>query len=179
MKRYWLRPEELLLAAQNFVGGGAPLALGMEGQTMQRDNKSTGFPTVLVAANDRSVRLAFAAELQQEHCLVLSAANADEALQIVVSHSRRIHVLLVDLDMDGIALAARLSRYRCQLQVVLFSEERENTRGALPLEEALPKVRSLLGIGQGGNTSISLPVHHASKPADVHEIRRMTAKIAC
>ncbi len=144
---------------------------------MQRDRPSD-FPTVLVAANDRGTGLAFTARLEQEHCLVLAARNANEALQFVISHSRPIHVLLIDLEMDGIEVAARLGRYRPDMQVVLFSEERDNTPHALPPEEALLKVRLLLGMDPVGNTGTAVPIRRTSKEPELHEVRQITPRIA-
>jgi CheY-like chemotaxis protein len=145
---------------------------------MRRDNLP-GFPTVLVAANDRKIRQAFAAELQREQCLVLAAGNAEEAVRFVVSHSRPIHVLLIDVNMDGIELSAQLSRYRPHMQIVLFSERPENTRGALQPEEAIMRAGVLLGIGQSSSAVAAVPIRRTSKSPDLRESHPLTPKIAC
>lgn len=144
---------------------------------MQRD-RPLGFPAVLVATNHREIRLVFTARLEQERCLVLAAGNANEAVQFVISHSRPIHVCLIDLEMDGVQLAARLGCYRPDMKVVIFSEERNSAPHALAPEEALLKVRWLLGAEPPHSADAAVPIRSPSKQPDREEVRQMRPKIA-
>jgi len=144
---------------------------------MQRDSRES-FPTVLVATSDRKMCLEFVAHLQQESCLVLTAANPDEARQIIVSHSRPIHVLLIDLAMDGFALAARLNRYRPHMRAVFFSEQPGDASDTLSPENALAAVRSLLGIGRSADAASPIPIRTTSQKPECKQIRDITPRIA-
>jgi hypothetical protein len=56
--------------------------------------------------------------LQQKSYLVLEAQNATEASEIVISHSRQIHVLLADDSGDSRAMATTLKPYRPDMRVI-------------------------------------------------------------
>ena len=57
------------------------------GQHMQNNNKNT--PLILIVDDEPSMRLAVSASLDALGFRTLSAANAEEALQILESHSNR------------------------------------------------------------------------------------------
>jgi len=70
---------------------------------MQNNNKNT--PLILIVDDEPSMRLAVSASLDALGFRTLSAANAEEALQILESHSNRdpIALVLTDLKMPGMS----------------------------------------------------------------------------
>lgn len=81
------------------------------------------------------MRQALVERLRLDGYLVFEANDKDEALQIVVAQSRRIHILLTDVSTDGSSLAATLHSYRPEMRVVSFKGDPEYV---------LAKVREIL-----------------------------------
>ncbi len=84
----------------------------MTEQTDGQSDKSvlhTG-PIVLVVEDEILIRLALADELRDQGCLVLEAANADEALTILRSYAQ-IRVLISDIGMPGSMDGSELARF--------------------------------------------------------------------
>ena len=79
---------------------------------------------VLLADDDALVRNLVRRILEAAGFLLLTAADATEALALSRAYSNRIHVLLTDIEMpgmDGIALAEQLTAERPDTQVLLMS----------------------------------------------------------
>jgi CheY-like chemotaxis protein len=76
------------------------------------------YPTVLVVHGDREFRDVLIRKLQQKGYLVLEAQNAAEASDIVVRHSRSIHLLVADDSDSSRGMAERLKPYRPSMNVV-------------------------------------------------------------
>ena len=95
-----------------------------------------GFPTVLVAEDDEQFRHALAENLRREGYHVLEAHDEADAYQVITVHSRLIHLLLIDMSIDG-ASATRPKQYQSKLQVLFITKI--DDIGAL-----LTKVREVL-----------------------------------
>ncbi|HTP36002.1 MAG TPA: hypothetical protein VMJ75_27695 [Candidatus Acidoferrales bacterium] len=103
-------------------------------------------PTILVAAVDNDMRCELTREFQRCGYLVLDAGSAENALQIVIGHSRPIHVMLLQLDGRDEALAARLSQYRPAMEIVLVPRSSERARSAQRCpSDVLAKAHQVLG----------------------------------
>ena len=83
-----------------------------------QNGERAAFPTVLVAVPNRKLRQTMLDSLSQDRCLVLEADTEDEAITVVIAHSRPIHVAVVGVRMHSHALQQRLRRYRPNLHVV-------------------------------------------------------------
>ena len=78
----------------------------------------SGHPTILVVYETREFREVLIRNLQQGGYLVLIAQNLVEASEIVIRHSRRIHLLLADDSEDGRTMASTLKPYRSDMRVI-------------------------------------------------------------
>lgn len=106
------------------------------------------FPTVLVAVPDQELRQSVVDNLSQDRCLVLEADTEDEAITVVIAHSRPIHVAVVGARMHSQGLQQRLRCYRPNLNVVCVTADWTRVRAAEHLPHvALSRVRELLGTG--------------------------------
>ena len=70
-----------------------------------------GFPTVLVVHADDTFRLSVVSKLERSKCLVLQAHDVDSVLHIARTHSRRIHLVLIGVELDEHTMGL-LQRYR-------------------------------------------------------------------
>lgn len=96
------------------------------------------FPTVLVTGDDSELRSDLVNLLLLEGYYVLEAHDAADAFHIAIVHSRPIHLLLMDLGMEGSSLlAARLRPYRDEMRV-LFRTKTDD------MDKLLAKVGELL-----------------------------------
>jgi hypothetical protein len=75
-------------------------------------------PTVLIVFEDREPRDSLIRNLRHKDYLVLEAQNAVQALEIVVRHSRRIHLLLAEESNEARVMAATLKPYRPDMNVI-------------------------------------------------------------
>lgn len=84
----------------------------------------TGMGCVLLADDDRLVRETLADLLESDGFQVLTAANAEEAMEIMVTESAVVRILITDLSMpgdDGISLIQRARRLRPGLPAILLT----------------------------------------------------------
>jgi CheY-like chemotaxis protein len=102
-------------------------------QKNQLAKNSEAFPTILVAGNDGRLR-DMIRTLELGGYLVLKALDAADALRIVKVHSRLIHLLLMDVSLNGLALAETLT-YMPGMQLLVVTGD---------LETTLAQVRQLL-----------------------------------
>ncbi len=105
-------------------------------------------PTVLVAAEEE-LRSAIVPALEAAGYLVFTARNEAEALHFVVTHSRSIHILLADIDMNGNKLARALMCYRFEMRAFLITNQSHNDPNALTPAAAVAKVRQDLRLPKG------------------------------
>ena len=104
-------------------------------------------PTVLVAAEDKSLRDDLVFSLRQLGCLVLEAEIATRAVEVVISHSRPIQVLLAEKNLYGAGLMETLKRYRPQMHILLITEDSTGSGpDVLRMDAALAKTRELLDL---------------------------------
>lgn len=101
------------------------------------------FPTVLVFAEDALLR-ALVENLTLQGYLVLPARNGAEALELVISQSKRIHILIADVTIGGHELARTLKLYRPDMQNLFISVHVQASSDVLDLRATLMKVRQLL-----------------------------------
>jgi DNA-binding NtrC family response regulator len=78
------------------------------------------YPTILVVHYDAGFRDVLIRELQAKGYLVLTAQNAAAASEIVIRHSRHIHLLLTDNRDDSRVMATTLKPYRHDMLVIHF-----------------------------------------------------------
>ncbi len=84
----------------------------------------TGMGCVLLADDDRLVRETLADLLETDGFRVLTAANAEEAMEIIATESAVVRILITDLSMpgdDGISLIQRARRLRPGLPAILLT----------------------------------------------------------
>ena len=105
-------------------------------------------PTILVVGCQELVS-AIVPLLKGDGYLVLAAQNEAEALHIVVTHSRSIHFLLADEDMNGNNLSKSLSAYRRQMRCLLMTRYPQHSSNALAPANAVAKVRQYLELPKG------------------------------
>ena len=107
----------------------------------KRLEKRSGFPTILLAEDDNELRNALAHSLRQNGYLVLEAHDGPSALGIARIHSRPIHLLLIDVDMDD-HTSAFLKQHRPEMSVLYITRHpHEALHDALDQETVLAKVR--------------------------------------
>ncbi len=113
------------------------------------DRKPEPVPTVLIAAHEELLD-SLAHLLSLDGYLIFEARNEAEALHVVVSQARLIHVLLVDVDMDGYALARTLTRYRPEMKAVFITAHpQQGLSDALTPSAARSRIRELLTLPKG------------------------------
>ncbi|HET6609424.1 MAG TPA: response regulator [Rhodopila sp.] len=84
----------------------------------------TGTGCVLLAEDDLQVRETLADLLEIDGFRVVTAANAEEAMEIIVTEPTAVRILVTDLSMpgeDGIALIQRARRLRPGLPAILLT----------------------------------------------------------
>ena len=84
-----------------------------------------GYPTILIVYENHEFRDVLIRNLQQKGYLILEAQNAGAASEIVIRHSRRIHLLLADDSDDSRARSATLKPYRPDMHVIHLSPNLE------------------------------------------------------
>jgi len=103
------------------------------------------FPTILIADEDDGVRSTLMRELQHEGYFVLVARDGGEALEVVRTHSRPIHLMITPDNMDGRTLAGTLKHYRPNMRVLFLTHYvREGEQDLSRPGAAVTKVRELL-----------------------------------
>jgi CheY-like chemotaxis protein len=104
-------------------------------------------PTALVVAQQEGLRRDLVFNLRQFGCLVLEAEMASRAMELVISHSRPIQVLLAEKNLDDIGLLETLKRYRPQMHILLVTGD-ANASGpdVLAVDTALAKTKELLDL---------------------------------
>ena len=108
-------------------------------------------PTVLVAVEDKDLRGGLVFNLRQLGCLVLEAELATRAIEVVISHSRPIQVLLGDKNLDDVGLLETLKRYRPQMQILVVARDSNGSRPDwLTMDAAVAKTKELLDLPKRG-----------------------------
>src|SRR5690349_4061704 len=92
-----------------------------------QSQKRDAFPTVLVTTTDEALAQVFAQGLRDATCLVLEAASEGCAITTVISHSRAIHVLVVDVNTISITFPERVAHYRPDMHVVSVAVDSAST----------------------------------------------------
>jgi DNA-binding response OmpR family regulator len=111
----------------------------------KRLEERSGFPTILLAEDDNELRKALAHSLRQYGYLVLEAHDGPSALCIARIHSRPIHLLLMDVDIDS-HTSASLRQYRPEMSVLYITRHpHEALQDALDKETVLAKVQAFFG----------------------------------
>lgn len=85
----------------------------------------SGHPTILIVHPNDEFHDILMRNLRQKGYLILEAQNATEAFEIVIRHSRSIHLLLADEGGDSLAMAEKLKPYRPDMKVIHIGSNRE------------------------------------------------------
>jgi CheY-like chemotaxis protein len=92
-------------------------------------------PTVLVVEDEGLVRLDAAETLRDAGFAVLEAANAYDALAVVIG-GEKVDLLFTDINMpgpiDGLELAKRVNRLKPRIHLLLTSGKATPARGQIP-----------------------------------------------
>jgi response regulator RpfG family c-di-GMP phosphodiesterase len=111
-------------------------------------------PTVLVAAHEE-LRESVVLTLKTDGYLVMEAANEAEALHLVISQTRSIHILLVDLEMNGRKLAEDLNPYRPEMRVLFIALHSLNSSETFNAGAAMAKIREYLEVPESVRKQMS------------------------
>jgi hypothetical protein len=110
----------------------------------KRPKESHGLPTILVAHEDNETRSTLAKSLRHYGIHVLEADDLPSMVEIVLTQTRPIH-LLIDDSPDKRTWATRLTSHRPKMKVWLVARYRHEVRpDALTPEVALQTVRNFL-----------------------------------
>jgi len=94
---------------------------------------------VLVVEDEHLIRMDIVAALEDEGFEVFEAANAAEAIDVIIGNPR-IHALFTDIDMpgsmDGLLLAAFVRDRWPPIKIIVTSGHRALEGGRLPVEGA-------------------------------------------
>jgi len=117
--------------------------------TAAPDQQLERVPTVLIAAHQELLNV-LVHLLELDGYLVFEARNQAEALHVVVSQSRLIHILLADVNMNGYALARTLKPYRPEMKTLFVTAHpQQGLSDALIPSVARARVRELLKVPTG------------------------------
>ena len=94
------------------------------------------FPTVLIALEEGGIQSRFSRGLRERGYLVLEAKSSEQALAIVRTHSRPIHLLLLGLGPDTLTIASTLKQYRPSMKTLFVNADGD----AAALERINPDV---------------------------------------
>ena len=113
---------------------------------MSASNGPKSYPTVLVAEENTERRNALMHALCHGGYLVLEAHDEPSALLVITTHSRPIHLLLINGSMDHRPLADRLKEYRREMEVLFVGQDQhEALSDVLSPDFALANVRAFFG----------------------------------
>ena len=79
------------------------------------EHQAIGFPTVLVVHEDHVFRSSVVSKLERARCLVLQAHDVESVIHVARTHSRRIHLVLIGVELDEQTFGL-LQRYRPHTQ---------------------------------------------------------------
>ena len=102
-------------------------------------------PTILLVAPEE-LRACVAAPLEAAGYLVLEAGDESEALLVVISQTRSIHILLADVNMKDHKLAEVLNPYRPEMRVLFIASPSQTLANALTPADAVARVRETLEV---------------------------------
>jgi CheY-like chemotaxis protein len=139
-------------------------------------------PTILIAT-EAEWSHPLAHMLQLDGYVAFEASGEAEALVVVISQSRPIHILLVDDNIDGQQLARTLKLYRREMQVLFITaNSQQSFSDGLHPQIALAKVRKMLELPQEIATDANrteLLVQQCASPScesgRLHAVQRVTS----
>lgn len=103
------------------------------------------FPTLLIVLEDGGLCSVLVGALQVEGYAALHASSKEEALGVVRTHSRHIHLLVTDDSVNSQALAAQLRQYRPQMDVLFLPlTARNGSWNPTAVDQALHQVRDIV-----------------------------------
>ena len=127
------------------LSGGAQPSFQGSGQNSGRPEMPDAFPTVLIAAENSGMRQSMANDLRQDPCNVLQAESSTRLWDVIVNHSRAIHVLLAQSELVGPDFSKMAKQYRPGMQILFVAKEADESRpGILPVCAAARQARELL-----------------------------------
>ena|SRR5438045_3401940 len=112
-------------------------------------SKTWPLSTILVTGSALRDRDTFVVGLQHQGYVVLEAHSETEAVEIARLHSRPIHIMLIDGDVCGRSLSAKLSRYRTSMTTLFINwSTTENEHDTLAPHLVPRKIREILEPGR-------------------------------
>jgi hypothetical protein len=121
------------------LNGAAGPSMHDSGQTRET------FPTVLIAAGNREMRQSLANHLRLDPCNVLQADSGARLWDAIISHSRPIHVLLVEMGLAGPDFADMAKQYRPGMRILFVGGDSDKSQPwVLPVGAAVAQARELL-----------------------------------
>ena len=103
------------------------------------------YPTVLVGVQNEELRRLLTDKLRRDEFLVLEADNSQGVLNIVIQHSRPIHLLFLEASMADPEFPALLKQFRSYMRILFVTTCSEDAPfNALPPDYALAAARELL-----------------------------------
>ena len=109
------------------------------------------FPTILVVRETQELLDYLVLRLQYKGYIVLSALDAANALEVVRTHSRTIHLLVTDEGLSARAMAERLKRYAPRLEVLFLTSR--GTGNPMALEMCISRICEALEPPRSTSTS--------------------------
>jgi hypothetical protein len=135
------------------LNGGALPSLQSAEQGSGRPEMPNAFPTVLIAAENSGMRQSMANDFRQDPCNVLHADSSTQLWDVIVNHSRPIHVLLAQSELVGPDFPKMAKQYRPGMQILFVADEADQNRpGILPVCAAARQARELLRSSEGGGS---------------------------
>jgi hypothetical protein len=89
------------------------------GVAPESSKSESSFPTVLVFGLDRTMVSA----IRDGRYNVLEAYTQTDLMDVVLYHSRPIHLLLIDMSVDNRSLTARLKSYRPTMRMIFVGND--------------------------------------------------------
>jgi hypothetical protein len=119
---------------------------GVPGPSMNDSGQTREtFPTVLIAARNHEMRQSLANHLRLDPCNVLQADSGARLWDAIISHSRPIHVLLVEMALAGPDLADRVKQYRPGMLILFVGSDTDKSHPpVLPVGAAAAQAREFL-----------------------------------
>ena len=113
----------MVTGQSRYAPGGSPPPSETQASSLLQEHQA-GTETILFVEDEESLRLVITSFLTELGYRVLSAANAQEAMDISTGHSAQIDLLLTDVILgriNGPALAQKLLPTRPHLKVIYLS----------------------------------------------------------
>ena|SRR3974390_3518662 len=107
-------------------------------------NVESPFPTVLIVLDDDRLCDVLVRSLEDAGYAVLQASGTEDAIAIVRTHSRPIHLLVNDDNATSQAMAKKLKQYRRQMDVLSLNFSAKNRSTSIAVDHTLQQIREIV-----------------------------------